>query len=509
MATQPRLRRLLVPETLSLRDFSGGPNLRDAQPELAPNEQPDAFNVTYDERGGVSARLGYQKVNSSPYGGGLVSNVWYSTTVSNYVTQAGASVYVGTNTTARKTFTTSARAGFADFAGKLIAQHPVDGLFTTPDGITWTAVADADAPKGDSLYVWQNKLFSNVAAQPRVQWSAAGDPTAWDAADYVDIREKDDEPVVALAGASGIDVALGKAGLVLLKRRSAYRMYDSASGAYVTVDQRVGAASAIAWTVWRGRVYTIGEYGIHWTDGLSPFTNVSQRLEPLWSPDQVALDHLGLWCAGVRHNRLHFSLPRSGSAANDLALEHHPEQGWITAGSCAASAYANYALQTDKLYAGSPTVSGHVYEMFVGGTDDGAPIQSRFQTRWFELAQGNQFSLWRVTFRGKGAPHVAFRYDYRDTDGPVYDLSLSDAGNPLLYDTGLLYDAGLLYTQPTSDADQSVYPPGTARAVSIRVTALTSETSSLPQLLGAGQNPQTGGWRMQGIDFDYTDMTYA
>jgi hypothetical protein len=220
-----------------VRDFSGGPNFRDAPSELGKNEAVDSWNVTYDERGGASSRLGYQKYNGTAFGGGFVSNVYYSPLLGATITQAGASLYKGTSTTAVKTFTTAGRAVFAEMAGSVVAGHPADGLFTSADGVTWTAVADADAPtKVDALFVFQNKLWTNDrtgTAPARVHWSDAGSVTAWTATSFNDLREKDNEQVVALAGASGQDI-VGRPGLLAFKRESTYRIDDSATGAYVT-----------------------------------------------------------------------------------------------------------------------------------------------------------------------------------------------------------------------------------------------------------------------------------
>src|SRR6266576_665499 len=114
MPNQSRLRQLKYRiKELVERDFYGGPNVRDAASELAANEDIDAWNVSFDERGGVGSRLGYVKRNGSAYGGGLIQNIWYSATVQSEIVQAGSSLYLGTNTTIRKTFTTGARVGFA------------------------------------------------------------------------------------------------------------------------------------------------------------------------------------------------------------------------------------------------------------------------------------------------------------------------------------------------------------------------------------------------------------
>src|SRR4051812_9791564 len=86
----------------SIRDFSGGPNIRDAASELAANECLDAWNVSFDERGGVNSRLGYAKDNATAFSGGIVKNRFWSTLLNDRVTQAGASIYLGTTNTARK-----------------------------------------------------------------------------------------------------------------------------------------------------------------------------------------------------------------------------------------------------------------------------------------------------------------------------------------------------------------------------------------------------------------------
>src|SRR6266498_3837304 len=171
---------------LRLGNFSGGLNLRDAQAELAPNESPDLWNVTLDERGGASKRLGFAKYNSIRYDPvNLVSNVFYWQTGQNLIVQCNGRLYKDTSTADFKTFTTSARCGFADFAGKLCIIHPIDGFFTY-DGTTVTSIATG--PRGSTLAVWQNKLWAagDPTNKTRVTFSAAGDPATWNASVYID-----------------------------------------------------------------------------------------------------------------------------------------------------------------------------------------------------------------------------------------------------------------------------------------------------------------------------------
>lgn len=487
-------------QQLTARDFSGGPNVRDALPQLAAGEVVDAWNVSFDRRGGVVARLGYTKVNTTAYGGGLVKNVYYSTTIGEFVVQAGASLYKGTNTTANKTFTTSARVGFADFAGKLYAIHPVDGLWNTTNGVTWAAVSDVDAPKGTCLAVWQNKLFAagNPTNKARVSWSDAGNGESWSPSSWVDLREKDDEQVVALAGAAGIDVA-GRQGLLAFKRRSTYRIYDSTSGAYQTIDPQIGTASALSVVSVSNRTFTLSENGIFWTDGVSALKPASERLRPLWNRSQIAYDQLDLFCAGRLGTKAYFSLARAGSTANDLSLELDPDTGAIAPGSNAASAYATYGASTEKLYAGSPTVSGQVYELYSGGTDDGTPISSRLQTRWYEPGEGFLTQLFRLRLHGFGSFTLQVLRDYASEGGTSTNVVITQDA-VLLYDAGLFYDSGLLYPGLITVGYADVLSLGVAHAVSFKITASSTTTQALPGIFGQGSGQTVGAWQLYGLD---------
>jgi len=497
---------------LRVRDFSGGPNLRDAQSELAKNECVDAWNVTFDERGGVSSRLGYQKVNGSVYGGGLVKNVYYSPLLGEYITQAGASLYLGTNTTIRKTFTTSARVVFVDFGATVVALHPVDGLFTSADGITWAAVADVDAPKGSCMAVWQNKVWvsGHAAAPARLYFSDVGSVTSWTASSFNDLREKDTQPIVALSGAAGVDT-IGRPGLLVFKRESTYRVYDSTTGAYQTVDSRIGAASALSVVTLNNRTIALSQHGLYWTDGVNPMKNAGERFEPLWEPTQVNFAQLDLWAAGARFNRAYFSLTRAGSTANDLALEYHPEEGWVTPGSNAMSAYATFGASTEKLYGGSPTVSGQVYELLVTGADDGVAIDSRFQTRWFEPGDGFLARLRRARLLGRTGGltiTVTVRRDYQTSAGDDLPVIIDELDTES-YDSGVFYDSGALYGTPAAQAYHDEHSLGTCKAFSLRITASTSTVGNTLQLLASGTGPEVGAWAFFGFDLLFVPLGIA
>ena len=483
----------------SARDFSGGPNVRDAAPELAKNECIDAWNVTFDERGGVGSRLGFAKYNSSVYGGGTVQNEHWSTTAAALIVQAGASLYKGTSTVANKTFTTSARVGFADFAGKLCVIHPIDGLFTSTDGVTFTAVADADAPKGDSLEVWNNFLFAagNPTNASRVSRCDAGDPTAWTSTAYNDLRTKDNEKVVALKVASGLDIS-GRAGLVACKQESSYRIYDSATLAYEVIDATVGAASALAVVGVGARVITISKRGIFWwAEGQVGMQNASDLLAPLWDPSQINLAQLDKFCAGRKANRARFSLCRAGSTANDLALEYHPEQGWIAPGSNAMSCYATSTGTAETMYGGSPSVSGQVYTLDTGGADDGTAIAWRFQTRWYEPNAGFQASIWQLRLHGRGEGTLTVFVDYASDNGEDYTFDLAGVYNA--WNSGLFWDA-FTYAVPRSQETQALFSLGVCRQFSLKFSGSSSTTVAGTAILGAATTPTIGFFSLYGFE---------
>jgi len=499
--------RAFAPKILRIRDFSGGLNLREAPPELAPNESPDLWNVTLDERGGVTKRLGSTKVNGTAFSGGLVKTLWYSGILGDTVTQAGASLYLGTTNTARKTFTTSDRCGLTDFNGQVWAIHPVDGLFRSSDGITWTAVAGG--PKGDSIVAWQNRLIANDKVNiTRINASKIGDGTDWTTGAGAgwtnEIREnpRDGSRVLCLAAASGVDIA-GRPGLIACKRDSTYRIYDSNTGAYQTLDPNVGAASGQSVTTLFGRTIILSRSGIYWTNGVDPLVKASARVDPLFTPTTLAQSQLDLCAAGSFQDRVYFSIPRTGQTANDLALEYHPVEGWITAGSQAASCYAVYANQTQRLYAGSPTATGQVYQHLTGGSDDGAAIASWFQTRWFEPNDGFFTRFRKAQVLGRGSFTFFTRADY--TTGQGLSRMVSIAGGGFVWNTDV-WNTGVWGPTKYVGYSDKLLSLGTGRSVSFRVEETSSLSTSAPAAFGSSSALEVGAWALAGIDLTHVQL---
>lgn len=489
-----------------IRDFSGGPNLRDSASELAANECVDAFNITFDERGGATSRLGYEKDNSTVFSGGTVKNIFWSQVLGAKITQAGPSLYLGTTNTARKTFSTAELVTFCEMNSLIVACHPTDGLFTSADAVTWTAVADVDAPKGTCVTVWQNKVFVGCP-DGSVRWSVATDPTSYVSTDFNKLWEHDQQPIVALHIGSGQDI-LGRPGMLCFKQESAYRVSDSATGEYTTIDATVGAAGALAVVGVGARVITISKRGVFWwREDQAGMVEASNQFLPLWDPAQVNLGQLGLWCAGREGNRALFSLTRFGSTANDLAIEYSPDQQWLAPRSDAMSCYATSTGAGEVLYGGSPTVSGQVYQLNRGGTDDGADISWRFQTRWVELSSGFLASVWQIRLQGRGVGTCTVRRDYASSGGDETDFDFTSAD--IEYDTGLHYDTGLTYVIPVFQSTVAFYSVGVCRQFSLLFEGSSSTTVTGPQILGAGAGQELGAFGLFGVTWLYAALGLA
>lgn len=475
------VRRRIFQREVALSDFSGGLNRRDAPIELANNESPDCLNVTLNEKGGAEKRLGHVKKNSSPFttshppqAGGF----WATKGIE--VTQCGADLFKDNGTASVHTFSTAARVGFAEFGSAYYAIHPIDGLFSTTDAITWSAVSSS--PKGTAIEPWQTRLLAigDPGAPTTVYASAIGDATDWATGAghgwTNKILEHDSEPLVGIKAASGVDIA-GKPGVLVCKNHSTYRINDSNTGAYQTIDTSVGAASALAITNLNEITYILHQTGIYQTNGVSALTLASGKLQPIFTALSVAYDQLPLYCAGSLGDRVHFSLPTVGQTANTLHLEYHPVQGWIVPHTDAVTHYVTNTT-TGKLHGGAPAVNGQVYEMFSGGSDDGAAIACRFWTKWLAPIGGIEARFRRVRVSGRGNFSLYVRRDFDTGAGTLYPVSLA-TGNTW---GGTTWGGGL-WGSLTLESATDFWSLGQGSYISfgfVESSTLTATTTPLP-----------------------------
>lgn len=570
------VRRRIFQRELGLANFAGGWNLRDAPTEMANNESPDCLNMTLDERGGVQKRFGYQKKNPSVYAGGATAQnlfEWKSQGV--IFTQCGASIFKDNGTGAVKTFSTADRCGFAEFGLSVFAIHPVDGVFYSTDGSTWTAIAGS--PKGTCLEPWQNRMLAggDPANGPRLWATAIGDALNWStvSADrtgtdavvvngsttvtsataaftagdvskkitlagvayhiasvtnattilldsnyaagnasgvawaiagtgwFNDLREHDSQPIVAIKAATGLDI-VGKPGVLVFKNRSTYRVNDSNSGAYTTIDTTVGAASSISVTTLFNETFVLHQTGLYMTNGTSPLQLVSGKLQPLFTPQQIAYDQLALFCAGYKGDRVHFSLPRAGMTANNLHLELHPQQGWIVPHTDAMSCYCTSTASTEKLYGGSPTVAGQVYEVGVTGGDDGAPISCHFQTKWIAPSGGIECRFRRLRVFGRGIYSLYVKTDFDVGPGELNDVDLVGGGFEWNADNWNEGNWGPANYESTQD----FWSLGEGEYISFYISESSTALAFSAPILGSNP-PQVGAIALFGLDLQFIPIS--
>ena len=499
-----------------MQGFQGGLNLRDAPTELKASESPSCWNVTLDERGGVVKRLGYSKWNASPVTNLIQDSYfsiltgllfWYSPTDGCLYSDPGTGVL-----TLRHTFTAGYRVSLVDFAGLVYANHPVDGLFQSSAGTSWAATTKGDhatdIPAGSLLVVWQDKLWS--AGDPsnvnRLHYCAPGDATDWDSADgggSVDVREKDDAPIIALHGGSGFDFQ-SLPGLFVFKQDSTYRVSDSGTGAYQTIDGQIGAASKNAVTSLYGEVIFVSRRGIYITKKLAAVVPAAEQVMPLFDPSSTDDTTMADWCAGYNGDRVYFSVTRQGASANDLALEYAPLYGWVVAGSNAVGCYqARTGTQSEILIGASPSVVGQLYRMNDGGSDDSADIASWYETRWYQVSSGHQarMNLARLLVRGTSIT-VTVSNDFSVSGGVAETVSVTNNG--MSWGTGV-WGIGLWGGESVENY-VDLHPRLIARAFKLRFDETSSGTYSMPDLLGSGASLTVGAWALYSIDTQYAPL---
>lgn len=500
MATRiPRSHPAKLPgiEIGQITNFSGGPNFRDSPTELAATESYSAYNVTFDERGGVQSRLGYTKRGSS-LAASLVVNDFYSPLLSGFITQVGTSIYFGGSSV--KTFTTNGCVTFAELGGKVIAGHPVDGLWYSTNGTVWTQITSANAPAtANCIKTWNAKLFVGMS-DGSVHWSAASDPLTWASTDFNEIWTKDQKPIVALAIGSGQDIQ-GRPGLLAFKQDSVYRINDSGTGAYTVLDTTHGAGGPKAVVGVGARVIWIGRGGIFWwrEDQASPVAG-GDLLRPLWRPESLSFANQAGWAAGRRLNRAYFSISSTGSSVNDIAIEFHPDEGWVTVGS---NAMTCYSMDTsEQTYGGSPTVNGQMYQLDTGGTDDGTAISGLFQTRWLVPNGGFQAQLWQVRLHGRGSGTMTVRADYANGGGVSRQFALKSPGKTW---GGSRWGGGT-WSSATLALSESFAGLGTCRQFSLLFSFTANATDSGRTLFGNVSQPSVGEFALYGIEALYIPL---
>lgn len=521
----PRTVASLRRSGIRLERFDGGLNIRDAPSELGSNETPDCMNVTLDERGGAVARLGLSNLNAASLLPGPAEYAYYSTVADALLVYISTDAGVGklfkstdagaTWSSAYSAFTAGAKAAIVDFKDRVVVVNTLDGVYSFPSSLgapTHTAggSANMEEVRGSAIAVWQNKLW--VAGDPRTDathsaarvWrSNAGNELLWTVAtDFTDIRDVDTSICTAIGAGQGMDVT-GKPTLLVYKDGSVYRINDSAAGSYSTLHAKgAGAASNKSVASVLGRICSINEQGIWVTDGLGVPVRVSDKLAPLFTQDGLAFSTVANWSAAPYRDRVVFNVTRAGSTVNNLMLEYHPAIGWTVPHTLGLGPMAVYTKNTSRLMAVRAAAGGKVYEVFKGGSDDGAAIAARYQTPWVDVGSGDEARLRYLRVFGRGTPGVQVRTDFAN-NGDAYALDFTGSSG-FLWGTGV-WGTGV-WGEPAieSFADQAL--DQVCKHMSLKFSDSTTTTLFRPALLGDGTAPETGAWAVYGAHVDFVNL---
>lgn len=466
------------------------------------------MNITLDERGGIAKRLGLTKLNTGAAidGTNTVQNLFFSTILNTNIVQTQTKIWKTTDfvtITAVATMTTAARMDFCDFAGKLVGVHPVDGVFDY-DGTTW-ASRNATV-KGNAIAAWQNKCWvtgdPTAGQKARVWWSNINSSATWTtASDFVDLREKDEASCTAIGAGEGMDI-VGRPGLLVFKEESTYRINSSTTGAYTTLDSDIGAASSLSITTLGNRTVAFSKHGLWGTDGVSHPVDLVPKLKPLFTTDGLALDQLSKACAGVYRDRMLFSFPRKNSTVNNLTIEYHPQQGWSVVHDFGLSCMAtNVASGTSKLYGGKTTVSD-AYEVFKGGSDDGAAIASRFQTAWLDVGGDLTTRVRRARISHRGALDLYVKRDFDTGSGDLNQVPSGTMGAGI-WNT-FQWGIGIWGPEVGTEISHDVWELGICQRIALQFKQSGTTSASGQALLADGTVPEVGAFAVYGIRLDRT-----
>ena len=499
--------------SLGVTDFAGGWNARDAWGEVEDNELIDMLNFSLDQRGSLIKRLGLTKLNGSDQivNTGNVQNLYYSAALDSVIAQVGDSLYKSTDggvnwSASFKTFTTSARCGMVDFLGVLVIIHPVDNTFSY-NGTTVTGPI-ANSPDGNAIAVWQNALWSiGDPAQPsRLTRSDLGAVT-WPASPITnDLRVKDDQALTAIGGGEGMDTE-GRAGLLVFKESSTYRVHSLTDGAYTVVDFNYGASGPLCVTTNNGMTGAISRRGLIVMRGDDSVpTLASYKIDPLFRANQLTFAQTANMCAGNYEDRMVFSLPWDSSTVNNLTLEYHPNHEWIAPHGFGCSAFTSYTKNTRKLYGGKVGTNsgtfGYVFDVFSGGSDDGTAIACRAQTKWFEPHGGSEVRFRRAVINGRGNFTLYVKLNYDTGQGEGFPISIEGSG--AVWGTAV-WGVDTWGTNLQQEY-QEIFSLGHGRAVSFEVSESSSSTSLGIPLLDDGAAETLGAIALYGINVDMVTL---
>lgn len=388
---------------------------------IDPCDCVQATNLTLDERGGMKWRNGCFNVAALPGTSGKTPYIFWSSALQVFLcARESAGTFklftspTGAVWTDRGTINSAvaSEAAFVDFpragagaAGPVVViactgRGATQGVVFIDSTFALTFPATGANIAGNSIVLWQDRAI--IAGYPTTDANgtpahyfacAPKDPATWSTAGggwNNQLRELNGDVITGLGVLSGAMIAF--------KRTSTYRINDSSTGAYITIDASAGCVNPRAVAGVYGRLYAWGADGMYECDGIGPMKNVGEKILPVYSDANTVTATV---VAGVHKGRVFFSgqLPSSY-----LMYEFDPRHGWImrhVMGSAAQDKITSFTVKDGVLYAGIAD-GDDFFRMFTEspGADDGTQILGTWTSPWFLPNSGMLARLQQVLFQG-------------------------------------------------------------------------------------------------------------
>lgn len=356
---------------------------------------------------------------------------------------SNASLYTSSNGTTfsaigSANLTNDAQMNFVQASNRLFGFNGSEVVDVASDGTTVTKNR-AGVPIGKYAFWFHNYLFvSGVTANPnRLYWSALGDPTTFDAADYVDINANDGDSITGLSafndnlivGKNNSTWAIGGfsgstfdattiAGqntnsLIYGSGVASHRSMVSA-GKYFYYLSYVGGIPHI-------RVLTRSFYGAIMDGGI---VSLDMEGTMLLLNNTKLMDATGLYDGKF----LYFGLPSSSSQVNDMTLVLYPDltkqsvygtlRSWVKWTGFNANVFFLSSISGQaKVYFTDASTSGKVFllDSSVSTDNDSTPVTLTIQTRDFQGHPAKQskflYYYWKFASGSAGTVDVYAKID--------------------------------------------------------------------------------------------------
>ena len=433
-------------QSFPYQGFGRGLNLRDKPDAVDPAECIDAMNVGFSERGAIVTRGGYtQRLGSTILGLGSFSTTGGSkrllTTVSSqlraYDTSGGSHGASNTLTAPTEPFS-FARYGTPS-SERVYCSNGTDVRYY--DGTTFTNpnLSSVVVPKGRYLTVQatDNRLVSTgfvgatdgpaaANTNPSYVWfSNAGDPTTWDANDYVQLTPGDGEKVTGAVAWREL--------VFVFKETKFFVFYGNSVAAdgspvfnYRPVEGGVGLVSPFGIATTRNGVYFVGPDGLYRTTGSSA-EKVSDAVGPLWSGD-ISDYYTGGTITTISQCRLtalddvvYMAFPSTGG---QRVLVHDTDAGWFSLYNLPAKWV--HAFNGSLWFGDTKLLEHRRTDPNDGGTDK--PIKAKWRSGWLDFGNPDMKVVRASKMWGSGEVFVGMATDFEQRDGGLVQVTFTQPG---------------------------------------------------------------------------------